>query len=116
MLPSFCKDNVFRLRPQMIESRGKSVPDWSQTERRDVCGCSMQPVSTSSSTDGRVNGISEICNLFAPTCADIIVGDRIEYNDPMYGELIYEVVGVVRVQPTACRLDHKQISLRRYDG
>ena len=111
MLPSFCKDNVFRLRPQMIESRGKTIPDWSNPERLGICGCSMQPASTTLSTDGRVLGISDLYTLFAPICADIQAGDRIEFNG-----LVYDVDGDVRVQPTACRLDHKQISLRRYDG
>ena len=112
MLPSFCKDNVFRLRPKMTESRGKAIPDWStEPERLGICGCSMQPASTTLSTDGRVLGISDLYTLFAPTHADIKAGDRIEYNG-----LVYEVDGDVRIQPTACRLDHIEVSLRRYNG
>lgn len=112
MLPSFCKDTVCRLRPQMIERRGKLVPDWNvPTSDELIHGCSMQPASTSLSTDGRVSGITDLYTLFAPTCADIQAGDRIEFKD-----LVYEVVGDVRVQPTACRLDHLEVSLRRYHG
>ena len=112
MLPSFCKDVVVRLRPQMVESRGKLVPDWTALpDSEPIYGCSMQPASTSLSTDGRLLGITDLYTLFAPTCADIQAGDRIEFND-----LIYEVVGDVRVQPTACRLDHIEVSLRRYHG
>jgi len=112
MLPSFCNETVIRLRPQMVESRGKTVPDWTQIpEIQTIYGCSMQPASTSLSTDGRVMGISDLYTLYAPTCADIEAGDRIEYNDK-----VYEIDGDVRVQPTACRLDHIQVNLRRYNG
>lgn len=71
----------------------------------------MQPASTTLSEDGRVLGISDLYTLFAPPDADIEAGDRIEFN-----ELTYTVVGDVRTQPAANRLQHKEISLRRYHG
>lgn len=111
MLPSFCKDVVTRLRPTMKESRGSMIPDWSNPDSLLICGCSMQPASTSLSTDGRVLGISDLYTLFAPSCSDIQAGDRIDFNG-----LIYEVSGDARIQPGACRLDHLEISLRRYHG
>lgn len=111
MLPSFCKDTVTRLRPKMQESRGSLIPDWSTPESLLISGCSMQPASTSLTTDGRVLGISDLYMLFAPSNADIRAGDRITFNG-----LTYEVDGDVRLQPAACRLDHLEISLRRYHG
>ena len=112
MLPSFCKDVVTRLRPKTTESRGKTVPDWNvPPDYEEIDGCSMQPASTSLSTDGRVLGISDLYTLYAPSDADIEAGDRIEFNG-----LIYEIDGDVRVQPTACRLDHIAVNLRRYNG
>lgn len=71
----------------------------------------MQPATTSLSEDGRVLGISDIYTLFAPPDADITAGDRVEFNG-----LTYTVEGDVRIQPAAQRLEHIQISLRRYHG
>ena len=111
MLPSFCKDYVTRIRPSTKESRGSTIFDWSVVNRLEIGGCSMQPASTTLSEDGHVLGISDLYTLFAPPDADIEAGDRIEFN-----ELTFTVVGDVRMQPAANRLQHKEISLRRYHG
>ena len=111
MLPSFCTQTVTRLRAGTKTERGSTVPDWSHATSKDIEGCSMQPASTSLSTDGRVMAISDEYTLFAPTGADIIDGDRIQYG----GE-VYAIQGAVRVQPAAMRLDHIEIRLRRYEG
>jgi hypothetical protein len=55
--------------------------------------------------------ISDEYTLFAPTGADIIDGDRIQY-----GGKVYAIQGAVREQPAAMRLDHIEIRLRRYEG
>ncbi len=110
-LPSFCKDTVTRLRPSTTTSRGSTILDWSHPKRMDIQGCSMQPASTSLTTDGRVLGISDLYTLFAPPNADITAGDRIVYRGNTY-----EIDGDVRVQPAAGRLEHIQITLRRYHG
>ena len=111
MLPSFCKDTVTRIRPGTKDSRGSTIPDWTKASTLTIEGCSMQPASTSLSEDGRVLGISDIYTLFAPPDADIEAGDRIEFDGRTYA-----VEGDVRIQPAAHRLQHKQISLRRYHG
>lgn len=114
MLPSFCRDTVTRIRPGKKESRGIDVPDWNESavSRLTITGCSMQPSSTSLSQDGRVLGISDEYTLFAPPNADIEAGDRIEFNNKQY-----DVQGDVRIQPSATgRLDHIQVTLRRYHG
>ena len=114
MLPTFCNQTVLRIRPGTTTSRGQPIPDWSadKVSKEYIEGCSMQPASTTLSEDGRVLGISDLYTLFAPPDADIDAGDRIEFNGK-----VYEVYGDVRVQPSATgRLDHIQITLRRYHG
>lgn len=112
MLPSFCNQTVTRIRPGTTESRGSVIFDWTQVKKLDIVGCSMQPASTSLSEDGRVLGISDLYTLFAPPDADIQAGDRIEFDGKTF-----EVAGEVRVQPSATgRLDHIQVTLRRYHG
>lgn len=111
MLPSFCRDIVTRIRPSTKTSRGSTIFDWSTVSTLTIEGCSMQPASTTLSEDGRVLGISDLYTLFAPPDSDIEAGDRIEFNGKTY-----TVEGDVRVQPAAHRLQHKQITLRRYHG
>lgn len=111
MLPSFCRDTVTRIRPAATESRGSTIFDWDNATEVEIPGCSMQPASTSLSEDGRVLGIRDEYTLFAPVDADIDAGDRIRFDGK-----VYTVQGDVRVQPAACRLEHKHITLRRYHG
>ena len=111
MLPSFCNDTVVRIRPAEKDSRGSTILDWDNAIELNITGCSMQPATTSLSTDGRVLGIRDEYSLFAPADADIKKGDKIRYNGK---EFI--VQGDVRVQPAAFRLDHKEITLRSYSG
>lgn len=113
MLPSFCNQSVVRIRPGTKESRGSTIPDWSEDKvtTLTITGCSMQPASTSLSEDGRVLGISDLYTLFAPPGSDIQAGDRISFDSK-----VYEIDGDVRVQPAASMLEHIQITLRRYHG
>lgn len=111
MLPSFCRDTVLRIRPTTKESRGSTIFDWENATTEFISGCSMQPASTSLSEDGRVLGITDTYTLFAPPDADIKAGDRIQFN----GE-VYTIQGDVRTQPAAVRLEHIEITLRRYSG
>ena len=64
------------------------------------------------SQDGRVLGIEESFTLYMPTDADIIQGDRVDYN----GET-YTVIGVPKpwISPTG-NLSNKQVTLERGDG
>lgn len=113
MLPSFCNQTVTRIRPGTQTVRGTVLPDWSQSSvtEKNIDGCSMQPASTSLSTDGRVLGITDMYTLFAPPNADIQTGDRIKFNGKTY-----EIDGDIRIQPSANRLEHIQIGLRRFNG
>lgn len=114
MLPSFCNQRVLRIRPGTTEERGSVIFDWSEdkVDKAYIEGCSVQPASTSLSEDGRVLGISDLYTLFAPPDADIEAGDHIEFNGKTF-----EIAGEVRVQPSATgRLNHIQVTLRRYHG
>lgn len=112
MLPSFCRDTVTRVRPGTKDLRGSKVPDWNTATIAEIKGCSMQPASTSLSQDGRVLGITDTYTLFAPPDADIEAGDHIEFRGRTY-----EIDGDVRIQPSATgRLDHLNITLKRYQG
>ena len=112
MLPSFFRDTVTRVRPGEKDSRGSTIPDWDNATIAEITGCSMQPSSTSLSDDGRVLGITDTYTLFAPPDADIQAGDHIEFRGRTY-----EIDGDVRIQPSASgRLDHLNITLKRYQG
>lgn len=113
MLPSFCNQTVTRIRPGTTSSRGSTIYSWASDKisTKSIGGCSMQPASTTLSTDGRVLGISDLYTLFAPPDADIQAGDRIQYDNK-----VYEIDGDVRVQPAANALEHIEVTLRRYHG
>lgn len=112
MLPSFFRDTVTRIRPGKKDSRGSTIPDWDTATTSEIKGCSMQPASTTLSQDGRVLGITDTYTLFAPPDADIEAGDHIEFRNK-----VYEIDGDVRIQPSASgRLDHLNITLKRYQG
>ena len=84
MLPSFCTEDVIRIRPGTKEERGSIVPDWSNPDRLLIEGCSVQPSATTLSQDGRVLGISENMTAYLPEDADVEAGDHIEYDGKEY--------------------------------
>ena len=112
MLPTWFRQTVTRIRPGEKTSRGSVIPDWDNTASLVVTGCSVQPSTTSLSQDGRVLGIEESFTLYMPPNADIIQGDRVEYN----GE-VYTVIGVPKpwISPTG-NLSNKQVTLERWSG
>lgn len=112
MLPSWFRQTVTRIRPRTKSSRGSQIPDWNNVSKAMINGCSVQPSSTSLSQDGRVLGISDSFTLYMPANADVLEGDRIEYEGNTY-----TVMGVPRpwISPTG-NLNNKQVSLERWDG
>lgn len=111
MLPSFATQRVVRIRPTTKDVRGSRVPDWSNSDRKVISGCSVQPASTDLSQDGRVLGILDGMTCYMPENADVLEGDRIEYEG-----IIYTIDGAPRVWPSAGNLAHKQLRLVRWSG
>ena len=112
MLPRWCKDVIIRIRPGTKTSRGSTVPDWDNTDRLEVNGCSVQPASTGLSQDGRVLGISEGFTVYLPVDADVQAGDRIEYDGN-----VYTINGDPKIWPSATgRVSHMQLNIERWRG
>lgn len=78
-LPSFCRQTITRIRPGSKTVRGTVVADWADAKRMPISGCSVQEITTASNrADQRANAVSVGARLYAPPCADIRDGDRIE--------------------------------------
>lgn len=114
MLPSFCRQEITRIRPGTKTSRGSTIPDWDESviSTQKIAGCSVQPASTSLSQDGRVLGIMDGLTAYVPNGADVKAGDHIVVDS-----LTYEIEGEPRVwvSPTGAK-DHILLNLRRYSG
>ena len=111
MLPSFCKQEITRIRPGEKESRGSTIPDWSKATELVIKGCSVQPATTSLSQDGRVLGIAEGWTAYLPEGSDVKAGDRIRFE----GE-IYTISGEPKKWTAAGRLSNIQLNLMRWQG
>ena len=111
MLPSFCKQEITRIRPGTKESRGSTIPDWSKATELVIKGCSVQPATTSLSQDGRVLGIAEGWTAYLPEGSDVKAGDRIRFE----GE-IYTINGEPKKRTAAGRLSNIQLNLMRWQG
>lgn len=113
MLPSFCRDEITRVRPGLTTSRGSTIPDWSsdKVSKLVIKGCSVQPAATSMSQDGRVLAISDGYTAYIPEGSDVKAGDHIEWN----GET-YEINGEPRPWTGAQQCSHIQLALIRWEG
>lgn len=114
MLPSFCRQEITRVRPGSKTSRGSVIPDWSPeaVDTKKIGGCSVQPASTSLSQDGRILGITDGMTAYVPNGSDVQAGDHIVFDG-----LTYEIEGEPRVWVSATGArDHILLNLRRYSG
>jgi len=111
MLPSFCTQTVYRLRPGIKKERGSDIPDWSNPDRERIEGCSVQPSATTTSMDGRVLGISEQITAYLPPHSDIKAGDRIEYEGQ-----VYTIMGEPKIWHGVRNLTNMQLNLSRWEG
>lgn len=86
MLPSFCTQEITRIRPGTKTVRGSVIPDWDETkvDKLKITGCSVQPATTSLSQDGRVLGINEQWTAYLPEGSDVKAGDRILFEGKTY--------------------------------
>ena len=113
MLPSFASQTVTRIRPGTKESRGSTIPDWSEDKvtTLTITGCSVQPASTGLSQDGRVLGISEGLTAYLPEGSDVKAGDHILYDGNTY-----EINGEPKVWVGAFTRSNIQLNLIRWRG
>ena len=112
MLPSFANQTITVVRAKTtITSRGSEVPDWTNTEKTTVTGCSIQPASTSLSQDGRILGITDGWTAYVPEGTDAKAGDRIEFDGQ-----IFETNGAPRKWTGPMRTSHIQLNLVRWEG
>ena len=111
MLPSFAKQTVVRTRPGVKTSRGSQILDWSNPDRIVISGCSVQPAATDLSQDGRVLGILDGMTCYMPPGADVVEGDRIEYEG-----ILYTIDGAPRMWHAVGNISHKQVRLQRWSG
>lgn len=88
------------------------MPDWSNVSTAVINGCSVQPADARLSQDGRVLGTTDGLTVYMPADADVLAGDRIQYDG-----LTYIIDGVPRHWPSASgRLDHILLNLERWAG
>ena len=112
MLPSFANQTITVVRAKTTTtSRGSEVPDWTNTEKTTVTGCSIQPASTSLSQDGRVLGINDGWTAYVPEGTDAKAGDRIEFDGQTF-----EINGAPRKWTGPSRTSHIQLNLVRREG
>ena len=112
MLPSWANDEVTRIRPGTKESRGSTIPDWSQPNVLKISGCSVQPAQTTLSQDGRVLGLTEGYTVFFPPGSDVKAGDKLTWNGQNF-----QIIGEPRQwnSPTG-RVSSLQAAIERWAG
>ena len=100
------------LRPQMVERRGSTVPDWTNPVEHTVPDCHCQPIDASYEADGRQSNQATRAKLYAPADADIRRGDRVLALDETF--VVTESLPYWP-SPTG-RLAHRQFVLERWEG
>lgn len=113
MLPSFCDQEITRVRPGTKTARGSTTPDWSQSAvtTLTIKGCSIQPAATTLSQDGRVLGVSEQLTAYLPEGSDVQAGDRIIFDGD-----VYTINGEPKHWKAALKLSNIQLNLIRWEG
>lgn len=113
MLPSFCNQEIKRIRPGTKEVRGSIIFDWSAEAVTELTikGCSIQPASTSLSQDGRVLAISEQMTAYLPEGSDVRAGDRIVFEGNTF-----EINGDPKAWAAPFSRSNIQLNLTRWEG
>ena len=113
MLPSFCKQEITRIRPGTTTSRGSTIPDWSEDKisKLVIKGCSVQPSATSLSQDGRVLAITDQLTAYLPEGSDVVAGDRILFEGNTY-----VINGDPRRWTGAFNMSNMQLNLIKWEG
>ena len=84
MLPSFCSQSITRIRAGVKQSRGSDIPDWDNTTSKDIFPVSVQPSSSTLSSDGRILGLSDSWTVYCNPDVDVLAGDHIEFDGETY--------------------------------
>lgn len=113
MLPSFCNQEITRIRPGITDSRGSNIPDWSPeaVDTLKISGCSVQPAATSMTQDGRVLGITEGLTAYLPEGSDVIAGDHILFEGQ-----VYAINGEPKKWAAPFTRSNIQLNLIRWEG
>lgn len=113
MLPSFANQSITVIRPATKESRGSTIPDWSENKvtKKTINGCSVQPSSTSLSQDGRVLGIQDSWTAYLPEGSDVQAGDRIVFDGKTF-----VINGEPRIWTGAFTRSNIQLNLTRWEN
>lgn len=113
MLPSFCNQQIIRVRPGTKTERDSNIPDWSpdKVDKLIISGCSVQPATTSLSEDGRVLGINEQWTAYLPEGSDVKAGDRIIFEGKTY-----TINGDPKEWTGAFTRSNIQLNLTRWEG
>lgn len=113
MLPSFCNQQITRVRPGTKTSRNSTIFDWSEDKvsKLVIKGCSVQPASTSLSMDGRVLAITDQMTAYIPEDADVKAGDHIIFEGNTY-----EINGDPRRWQGVLNMSNVQLNLTRWRG
>lgn len=111
-IPTWCTQEVTRIRPATTTSRGSTVFDWEHPDELVITNCSVQPSSTGLSQDGRVLGISEGFTVYLPPDADVRAGDRIGFDGD-----VFVISGKPKIWQSATgRVSHMQLQIERWSG
>lgn len=112
MLPSFARQTVALLTPNLIEERGETVEDWSNPNRTEVSGCSVQPGSGDRDFE-HADGVTADYTVYLPP--DAVVPRRARVELPTTdGQFI--ILGEPQPWIYGMSTDHVRIRLKRRDG
>lgn len=112
MIPSFCSQSITRQRAGQKSSRGTIIPDWNNPDTLTLSPVSVQPSASSVSLDGRVLGVTDSYTVYCNLDADVLVGDRIVFENNTY---TVDEEPRVWNSPTG-RVSNKQFTMIRYKG
>ena len=112
MLPSFARQSVTLLTPDLITERGETVEDWSNPSETVVPGCSVQPGNGGRDFD-HADGVTADYTVYLPPTA--VVPRRARVRLPTTdGDFI--LLGEPQPWVFGLSTDHVRILLKRRDG
>ena len=104
---SFMVDSVTVWRAELIIKNGQQIREWDKAESHTVTDCLITPQATSREFDGRVTQVTDRRTLRTMYDADIMEGDRIEWDGKTYdidGEVFHTKSPTGRISTTRCSL------------